>query len=298
MLHIILTPLLLLAQPEPAPPEWVQDAELTAVTFVDADRGWAVGDRGAIWHTDDGGRNWKLQRSGTACRLEAVQFLDGDNGLAVGGWTQPYTHTTHGVVLRTRDGGRSWQETPGLTLPGLRHVKLIDVRQGWAVGDPSTLFPSGVFRTDDGGRSWSPVPKGETLGWVTGDFRDAKSGAVAGLGGALAVANTGEIKPAKTPQAGPRFLQRLLLTGEVGGWLVGDGGLAMTTSDGGHKWTAPPTPLPAVASDLDFRALAVRGNRVWIAGAPGTCVLHSPDAGTTWLSFRTEQTAPLLGLWF
>src|SRR5215212_6554133 len=44
------------AQPEASPPQWQTDAELTAVTFVDADRGWAVGDRGVIWHTGDGGR--------------------------------------------------------------------------------------------------------------------------------------------------------------------------------------------------------------------------------------------------
>ena len=37
---------------------------------------------------------------------------------------------------------------------------------------------------------------------------------------------------------------------------------------------------------------------VWIAGAPGTCVVHSADGGKTWQSSRTEQTAPLRGLWF
>src|SRR4051812_42535549 len=57
------------AQPEPAPAEWLPDAELTSVTFVNADRGWAAGDRGVIWHTSDGGRTWKLQNSGVTCRL-------------------------------------------------------------------------------------------------------------------------------------------------------------------------------------------------------------------------------------
>ena len=259
MTQLLLTTWLVLAQPEPSPPEMLQDAELTAVTFVDADRGWAVGDRGAIWHTDDGGRNWKLQRSPTACRLEAVHFFDGNNGLAVGGWTQPYTHQTHGVVLRTRDGGRTWQDTPGLTLPGLTHLKMIDVRQGWALGDGSTLWRSGVFLTDDGGRTWSPVPKGETLGWVTGDFRDGRSGVVAGLGGTVGVVNAGEVRPPKTPLAEPRYLRRLLLAGDLGGWLVGDGGLVLTTGDGGQSWIAPPARLPPVAADLDMRALAVRG---------------------------------------
>jgi photosystem II stability/assembly factor-like uncharacterized protein len=287
------------AQPEPAPPQWLQDAELTAVHFIDADRGWAVGDRGVIWHTSDGGRNWKLQNSSVTCRLEAVQFLDADNGFAIGGWTQPYTHETHGVALRTRDGGKTWQNTPDLTLPGLRHVRFFDARQGWTLGDGSALYPSGVFRSEDGGRTWTPVAKGETLGWVTGDFRDPKSGAVAGFGGSLGIVNPTEIRPSRTTNLGPRSLRRLLLTGQTGGWLIGDGGLVLTTRDSGFTWTAPAGELPDIAArELDFRALAVRDNHIWIAGAPGTCVLHSGDGGQKWQVSRTEQTAPLRGLTF
>jgi photosystem II stability/assembly factor-like uncharacterized protein len=33
------------------------DARLHDVCFVDPRCGWAVGDRGTIWHTEDGGRN-------------------------------------------------------------------------------------------------------------------------------------------------------------------------------------------------------------------------------------------------
>ena len=84
------------------------DAELTDVFFVDADRGWAVGEHGVVWHTADGGRNWRQQDSTVTCRLESVWFLDPQNGWAVGGQIQPYTHRTSGVVLRTRDGGRQW----------------------------------------------------------------------------------------------------------------------------------------------------------------------------------------------
>src|SRR3569623_1138426 len=71
-----------------------EDAELTDVMFVDAQRGWAVGDRGVIWHTSDGGKRWQMQSSGVACRLESIHFIDSENGWAAGGETHPYTHTT------------------------------------------------------------------------------------------------------------------------------------------------------------------------------------------------------------
>jgi photosystem II stability/assembly factor-like uncharacterized protein len=314
-----------LAQPDPSPPEMREDAQLTTVTFINADRGWAVGDRGVIWQTNDGGRTWKQQSSGVTCRLESVQFLDSDNGWIAGGWTQPYTHETHGVILRTRDGGKTWQSTPGLTLPGLVHLKMLDAKWGWAIGGRSHLFPSGVFFTDDGGRTWTPVMKGETAGWVCGDFADRKGGVVAGLDGSIAAIATNEIKASQTPNVGPQFIRRLLLAGtkpspgapraestssspgasllpakgEGIGWLVGDGGLVLATADGGSTWSPPAGKIPDIAAaNLDFRALATLGGRVWIAGAPGTCVLHSADSGRSWEILRTEQTAPICGLTF
>jgi photosystem II stability/assembly factor-like uncharacterized protein len=290
------------AQPAASPPQMLADAELTSVCFVNADSGWAVGDRGAIWHTPDGGRTWQTQRSPATCRLETVQFLDPENGWAVGGWTHPYTHQTSGIVLRTRDGGRNWQIIPDLTLPALKVARFFDHKRGWAAGDGSPLYPGGVFRTEDGGRTWIPIAKGRTLGWTAADFRNGdrseRGGVVAGRGGEVAIASMVELKPARTNDLGTRYLRRLVLAGESGGWLVGDGALALTTKDGGFTWSMPPTPLPEAARDFDFRAVAVYGNHCWIAGNPGSCIFHSHDGGQTWQTYRTEQSLPLRALTF
>ncbi|MGI8978154.1 MAG: YCF48-related protein [Pirellulaceae bacterium] len=290
------------AQPAASPPQMLADAELTSVCFVNADLGWAVGDRGAIWHTLDGGRNWQTQRSPATCRLETVQFLDPENGWAVGGWTHPYTHQTSGIVLRTRDGGKNWQIIPDLTLPALKVARFFDHKRGWAAGDGSSLYPGGVFRTEDGGRTWIPIAKGRTLGWTAADFRNGdryqRGGVVAGRGGEVAIASMVELKPARTNELGTRYLRRLVLAGESGGWLVGDGALALTTKDGGFTWSTPPSPLPEAARDFDFRAVAVHGNHCWIAGNPGSCIFHSHDGGQTWQTYRTEQSLPLRSLTF
>ncbi len=104
------------AQVDRWPPEMLEDAELTSVWFVDADQGWVVGDRGVIWHTEDGGRHWQLQRTPETCRLESVHFVNASLGWVVGGRVHPYTHHTSCVVLRTQDGGRNWTAVPGSDL--------------------------------------------------------------------------------------------------------------------------------------------------------------------------------------
>jgi hypothetical protein len=169
-----------LAQPSHVPTALLADAELNDVFFLDPDRGWAVGDRGAIWHTEDGGRHWRLQDAPVPCRLEAVWFVDDRRGWIVGGWTHPYTHRTTGIVLRTSDGGQRWETLPSLSLPALKGVKFFDLRNGWALGNASALYPVGVFRTEDGGLSWSSVSATRGASWLSGDFVDAQSGVVAG----------------------------------------------------------------------------------------------------------------------
>ncbi|HUE74167.1 MAG TPA: YCF48-related protein, partial [Pirellulaceae bacterium] len=306
MLHRWLAPLLVLllgssatlAQPLVSPAPMLADAELTSVCFVDADHGWAVGDRGVILATSDGGRNWQLQRSPTACRLECVQFLDTLNGWAAGGFTRPYTHHTSGIVLRTRDGGRTWQATADQTLPTIKLVKFSDVRRGWAVGDASPLYSSGVFRTEDGGREWTPVPKGSSLGWTAADFRDDQGGSLAGHGGRTAVTNPSQVRPSRTANLGAAALRRLVLAGQSAGWLVGDEGQVLTTSDSGFTWKTPPGALPSGAADFDYYAAAAYGSHCWIAGNPGSCVYHSADGGQSWETLRTEQRLPIRALTF
>jgi photosystem II stability/assembly factor-like uncharacterized protein len=276
-----------------------EDAELTDVAFVDAEHGWAVGDRGTIWHTDDGGKAWRLQPTEVNCRLSSVHFIDAQQGFAVGGMTQPYTHASGGVLLVTRDGGATWRFDRSLMLPALRQVRFFDAASGWAIGEPSATFPMGVFVTENGGRSWSPLAGASTQGWLAGDFLDPHTGALAGRRGALAAVRRRSIEPSVTPELGLRGLRKMKLTKPTGGWLVGDGGLVLTTADTGHSWTMPDgDPHVAAGADFDWRALEVRGSNVWIAGAPGTRILHSSDNGKSWQSIPTGTYAPLHDLCF
>ena len=76
---------------------------LTAVTFVDADFGWAVGHDAVILATTDGGANWTIQQylPEKEKPLLDVVFKDRNNGVAIG---------AYGMFYRTQDGGKTWSE--------------------------------------------------------------------------------------------------------------------------------------------------------------------------------------------
>ncbi|HUY90232.1 MAG TPA: YCF48-related protein [Pirellulales bacterium] len=276
-----------------------EDAELTDVSFVDSQRGWAVGDRGVVWHTADGGKHWRLQNSGVNCRLESVHFIDPENGWVAGGTFHPYTQASQGVLLRTRDAGRTWVQDKNLLLPRLRRVQFFNGALGWAIGETSAMFPSGAFVTENGGRTWSPLSGVFAQGWLAGDLVDPHSGALAGRAGMVAAVRRQGLQEARSPAFGLRGLHRMKLAAPVSGWLVGDGGLVLTTSDLGLSWQTPAgDPVDEAGRDFDWRGLEVRGQRVWIAGSPGTKVLHSEDGGQSWQLHSTGQYLPLRAISF
>ena len=102
---------------ETVPP--LQNRNLSAIHFVDAQRGWVVGDDGTILHTTNGGQCWNPQASGTQAVLMAVHMqADGQCGLVVG----------VGTILLTADGGATWRlVTYGRTLAPWYYLSLLGV---------------------------------------------------------------------------------------------------------------------------------------------------------------------------
>jgi photosystem II stability/assembly factor-like uncharacterized protein len=299
-------PLLLLVLVSPAahgqtphPPESMPDAELTSIVFVDADTGWAVGDRGVVWHTIDGGRHWQRQDTPVRCRLASVCFIDPTHGWAVGGSQRSYTHESEGVVLRTDDAGKTWQRVASLLLPSLKYVKFFDAHRGVAVGHHSPLFPAGVFTTVDGGQTWSTLPTSYQQQWRTADFSDFRTGVGISAAGEAVAVTAGNFTTLPRDSADLRQPRAARLSSPGVAWLCGDGSLLLQSRDGGATWAAPAGSLPAEAArQLDFSALATFGSHCWVAGNPGSLVFHSPDQGVSWHAYRTDHFAPLNGLFF
>ena len=109
--------------------------------------GYAVGTRGRIAKTVDGGANWTAQTSGVTTMLHDVTFRTADRGFAAG---------AAGVILATTDGGAVWAPVPSGTTDDLRSIDFVTDGEGWVVGKTGWApGQSGVLlHTTDGGASW------------------------------------------------------------------------------------------------------------------------------------------------
>ena len=302
------------------------DANLHDIQFAGSRQGWAVGDRGVIWHTSDGGQSWSLQTSSVSCALHSISFLSDRVGWIAGGGTAPFTRHSYGVILKTIDGGQTWQplvappialisgagqqkaaETakakgdspPAVTLPRLRRVRFFSADEGVVVGEGTGAKPGGAFATEDGGQSWHSLPGKVSPGWLAADFLTPQTGILVGAQGSRALVADGKIVASRFESLGVRGLHDVVLGSNRTGWMAGDGGLVLRTANAGLVWQPPPAALPeGTRETFDFRAVCVRGNKIWIAGDPGSVVWHSPDAGFSWQKQLTQNPVPIARLYF
>lgn len=155
----------------PPPPRWQYQHgqhQLRSVHFVNATRGWAVGDRGVIVRSDDGGQRWTVQASGTTRDLRAVQFVSTDEGWAIG---------QAGTILHTNDGGSTWRAQNSPIVVDLTTLSFVDSERGW-IG-----LPDGVLRTTNGGKIWTKTGSGVPAQVIDIQFFNATNGVLLALSG-------------------------------------------------------------------------------------------------------------------
>lgn len=234
----------------------------------------AVGDRGYIVASDDGGTSWKRSKTPPAPLLTALDFLDAQSGLAVG-------HDA--VILKTTDAGETWTQlfsAPAEQRP-LLDVNYLTSERAIAVGAYAAYY-----ETTDGGKSWNTRK-------ITNE--DKHFNAILELGGGrlLILGEAGTIlasddngatwQPVASPYKGSLF----------GGVVANDGavvafgmrGRIYRSTDKGRTWKQVDN--PSVATLMGGEKMP-DGNLV-IGGAAGTALV-SRDNGQSFQPLDTGST--------
>ena len=173
-----------------------EDPVLYDVEFLDANRGYIVGEFGKIYYTDDGGDTFVEQQESLMDdesivdildlpTLFDVEFFDDKHGIAAG---------LDGRIAETHDGGNDWSFVPhGVDefVDPFYAATILPDGTRWAVGASGQ-----VVRADAG----QPLERGDLGSRVN------------------------------------NWIRRIRFHDSKHGWLVGGFGLIMNTDDGGKTW--------------------------------------------------------------
>lgn len=252
----------------------------------------AVGERGIVALSDDGGVRWRQAACPVSVTLTMVRFADARHGVAVG---------HGGAVLTTADGGETW----ALRLDGRRAAELVKaaattpeavkeaerlVADGpdkpfldVLVWDARRMLAVGAYglavHTTDGGASWTSwsarLPNPKALHWYVAR-RVGDTVLLAGEQGLLARSDDAgtSFKPLASPYKGSWFAAELAADGRL--VLAGLRGNVWRSPDAGATWAQLPTPLPASITST----LALQTGELLMATQAGVVLRLQGDALT------------------
>lgn len=132
---------------------WAGTWRMTATSFYDSMRGFAVGEDGSIFYTSNGGVAW------TDCALPAVTTdyyavdVDGSNPAAFQVWVAGANGEVKKQSFDPAGSGpqaAGWTEVQTGDASSIRSVDFADGIHGWAVHADGHIYSSG-----DGGAAWS-----------------------------------------------------------------------------------------------------------------------------------------------
>ncbi len=270
------------------------DAALNDVQWLGSRLAFAVGERGTLWRSIDAGQTWTFIPTPTTASLRSVSFLTDQIGFIAGTEFQPFVGLEKGVIYATEDGGQTWDRCGDNRLSGVKSLRFFTPDDGLAVCTPSPSAPTGIYRTHDGGGTWSPISGPNGSSWSAAFLASPELGILVAESGQVALIADAQVLPSRLPPLGSRAVHGICLSTPDSGWLVGDGGLVLNTATGGVVWQSPSGPLPEELRNIcDFQSVDARGTGVWIVGAPGSVVWHSPDAGKSWSAQPTPDPSPL-----
>lgn len=275
---------------------------LRDVRFVDALRGWAVGDGGAVFATSDGGAVWTAQTSGTTADLLAVDFVDALRGCVLGYDEDLAAGTATRFALWTTDGGATWarRDMPGVSLPEpeVLGAERPDLLHGWTVGSVRREYgveSAVVMGTSDGGATWMPrtVPglSGEQRAATAVSFVGADHGWIGDSEGYLHATTDGGATWTGSRPTTVGAIRRLTFVDTLHGWAMypDDSGFdaLYATTDGGAGWARQATGHAGLGyadvafCDADNGVLVHEGS-----------VSTTTDGGATWSAHDLQPGDP------
>ena len=259
-----------------------------------------VAEDSTILRTSNGGTSWERASLPTSSftDITRLRMLNGQTGFAL---------AEGNIVLATTDSGRTWLQrsvVPASTI--VTDVQFVSEQVGYAVGGISfDIQESSVWKTSDGGRTWTQIRGTKNMPLYGLAVRTATDVTAVGNITILNTSNGGLLWATQLPLPGnadnfAKLYRSTVFLNPNLGYIVGEVGRILKTSDGGRTWTQPVASRNAGNDwyDVSFAndttgwtvgantsSSTFQGNRTFFATP---IISRTTDGGRTW----TAQTLP------
>ncbi|MCD4732503.1 MAG: T9SS type A sorting domain-containing protein [Bacteroidales bacterium] len=198
---------------------------MTEIYFLNPDVGYISGRKGSIYKTSDKGTSWTPLESGVNETLYSIFFLNNQLGFAAG---------TNGTLIKTTSGDTTWTELNTGTTNNLYSLYLSSSNNGgYVVGEEGT-----VLKIKNGGNEISPVVSGTTVSLYDVFVKSDTVAFTVGFSGKIfKIRNVfGKDTVISIHSGVTTPLNNIYFTNNTTGYIAGEGGVMLKTTDGGFTW--------------------------------------------------------------
>jgi len=278
--------------------------EIGKVQFVSPTEGWISIGKGGFLHTTDAGVNWMVVTpfpdDTVWCSSDPAVSMSWVN--STHGWkinsSGPDYGISYGVVIhKTTDGGNTWQKNVLSTTEGDFgfQIQFADINTGWLLYFNFTTQVATFLKTTDGGNNWVPFNGAGIFYFV--DANNGWSYYGSGQNGAEP-----PFKILRTTNGGTDWVEQfsdntigvynaIFFSDVNNGWIVGDAGKVLKTTDGGANWNYV-TNSGINPLERSKAVFFIDANIGWISTkdvAGNAVIQHTTDGGSSW----AQQSVPV-----
>lgn len=230
---------------------------------------WAAGNHGKIVRSEDRGKSWAAQSSGSSDHLQAIAAWDGQRAVAVG---------NGGTVLVTEDGGTTWRKADlPASVEGRKFIRVRAYPDGraWAVGELGTVLVADAFgahwrdASEEGDVTWNDIVRFGDDVCMVGEFGRIRCSRDHGQTWAL------------MPSPVESSLNAVAFRNDSDGVAVGLEGVIALTGDGGRHWQVLPKTTDQHLYDVHWD-----GTRWLVVGDKGV-TLTAERLGQQWHELKS-----------
>jgi photosystem II stability/assembly factor-like uncharacterized protein len=263
-------------------------SNLLGVEFIDQNNGWVSGVSGLIIHTTDGGLNWEIQNSGTTQDIRSIKFLNNLKGWFVADFS----------IMKSYDGGYNWLQSPNvpnITNAHLRAINFSDKNKAWVTGWDGT-----ILMTNNSGLNWVNQMSGTSQPLRAVQCIDTNTVFCSGMNVILKTTDSGTNWISQnTGLSFWRYLNSISFINENVGWIVGDEGTILKTTNGGLTWIQYPFSLSENLSQVYFFSR----DTGWVTVDPypfpsSGKIFRTTDGGNSWVRQNNFTVNGLLSIFF
>jgi photosystem II stability/assembly factor-like uncharacterized protein len=242
-----------------------------------------------IIKTTDGGHTWTVQDNpynpngeisaiGMISPIYDVDLIDGQHGIAAGGFAVPPIYTQDGITWR-----KSWRDD--CRLPWYSGISFADANTAIIVGE--TCATAGIGRSTDAGQSWYTVNYGTYPSLQDVNFADTNLGVAVGRYNTVIRSEDSGLtweqsaSFSQLPVTEHENLTDLQFIDQDTGYAVGWFGSIIRTTDGGRSWENVNNIFNSLTMVHFFDA-----QHGFIGGAG---FFRTMDGGQTWQKFRSND---------